>query len=80
MQALKDEVQRRWGTVDLLDVLKEADQRTGFTEQFQTIATRENLPPELLRRRLLLALFALGTNSSRCRERPAVIDPTGARA
>jgi TnpA family transposase len=62
LQALKDEVQRRWGTVDLLDVLKEADLRTGFTEQFQTIATRENLPPELLRRRLLLALFALGTN------------------
>jgi hypothetical protein len=62
LQALKDEVQRRWGTVDLLDVLKEADLRTGFTSEFQTIATRENLPPELLRRRLLLALFALGTN------------------
>ncbi|MDQ6777246.1 MAG: transposase [Actinomycetota bacterium] len=55
-------MQRRCGTVDLLDVLKEADLRTGFTEQFQTIATRENLPRELLRRRLLLALFALGTN------------------
>lgn len=62
LQALKDEVRRRWGTVDLLDVLKEADLRTGFTEQFQTIATRENLPPDVLRRRLLLALFALGTN------------------
>jgi hypothetical protein len=62
LQALKDDVLKRWGTVDLLDVLKEADLRTGFTDEFQTIATRENLPPELLRRRLLLALFALGTN------------------
>jgi TnpA family transposase len=48
--------------IDLLDVLKEVDYLTGFTSEFTTIATRENIPREQLRKRLLLALFALGTN------------------
>jgi hypothetical protein len=38
LQALKDEVQQRWGTIDLLDVLKEADYLTGFTEEFSSVA------------------------------------------
>jgi TnpA family transposase len=62
LEALKAEVQRRWGTIDLLDVLKEADFLTGFTGQFASVFTREALPGEVLRRRLLLVLFALGTN------------------
>lgn len=34
---LKSEVQRRWGTLDLLDVLKEAALRvTGFSDEFAT--------------------------------------------
>ena len=33
LQALKDEVVRRWGVLDLLDVLKNADFLTGFTER-----------------------------------------------
>jgi hypothetical protein len=62
LQALKREIVSRWGVIDLLDVLKEVDYLTGFTNEFTTIATRENIPREQLRRRLLLALFALGTN------------------
>ncbi len=60
--ALKDAVERRWGTLDLLDVLKEADFLTAFTDEFTTVASRETLPRATLRRRLLLVLFALGTN------------------
>jgi len=41
---------------------KEIDYLTGFTSEFTTVATRENIPREQLRKRLLLALFALGTN------------------
>jgi TnpA family transposase len=62
LTALKDEISRRWGTVDLLDILKETDLLTGFTEEFASVASREVVPRTTLRRRLLLVLFALGTN------------------
>jgi hypothetical protein len=62
LDAIKDEVIRRWGVVGLLDVLKEADWLTDLHTEFQSIATREQLPAAELRKRLLLVLFALGTN------------------
>jgi hypothetical protein len=62
LQALKDEVERRWGTIDLLDVLKEADYLTGFTEEFSSVASREIVDRRELRARLLLMSFGLGTN------------------
>ena len=62
LKALKEEIERRWGTVDLLDVLKEADNLSGFTEEFSSVASREITDRATLRRRLLLVLFALGTN------------------
>jgi Tn3 transposase DDE domain len=62
LAALKAEVQRRWGTIDLLDILKDTACLTGFTDEFTSVATREALDKETLRRRLLLCLFALGTN------------------
>ncbi|CAM5610609.1 hypothetical protein SVIOM74S_07222 [Streptomyces violarus] len=62
LQALKDEVVRRWGVLDLLDVLKNADFDTGFTDEFASVAAYERIDRAVLQRRLLLALFALGTN------------------
>lgn len=62
LQAVKDEVVRRWGTLDLLDVLKDADFLADFTTEFTSVASREVLDRHTLRRRLLLCLFALGTN------------------
>ncbi|WP_443111371.1 Tn3 family transposase [Amycolatopsis sp. A1MSW2902] len=62
LQAIKDEVVRRWGTLDLLDVLKDSDFLADFTAEFTSVASRENLDRDTLRRRLLLCLFALGTN------------------
>lgn len=59
---LKEEVIRRWGVLDLLDVLKNADFLTDFTGQFTSVAAYERTPREVLQRRLLLCLFALGTN------------------
>jgi hypothetical protein len=57
--ALKGEVSQRWGTIELLDVLKEADHLSGFTDEFASVASREIVERTTLRRRLLLVLFAL---------------------
>jgi hypothetical protein len=62
LAAVKDEVIRRWGTLDLLDVLKDADFLTEFSTEFTSVASREVIDRDTLRRRLLLCLFALGTN------------------
>ncbi|SLJ60856.1 Tn3 family transposase [Mycobacteroides abscessus] len=62
LQRIKDEVIRRWGTLDLLDVLKDADYLAEFTSEFSSVASREVIDRDSLRRRLLLCLFALGTN------------------
>jgi TnpA family transposase len=62
LDRLKDQVGRRWGTIDLLDFLKEADFLTDLTGMFTSVATREVVPSDVVRRRLLYVLFALGTN------------------
>lgn len=62
LAALKVEVSKRWGTVALLDMLKETDWLVDFTSQFTSVATREHIPRAALQRRLLLVLYALGTN------------------
>jgi len=60
---LKGEIGRLWPMTSLLDMLKEADLRVDFTRAFTSVASRETLDPETLRRRLLLCLYALGTNT-----------------
>lgn len=60
---LKAEIFRYWPMTNLLDVLKEADLRTNFTEQFRTLATHERLSRSIIQKRLILSLFGLGTNT-----------------
>jgi len=60
---LKTELIRRWPMTSLLDILKEADLRIGFTECFQSLATREALDSDTIQKRLLLCLYGLGTNT-----------------
>jgi TnpA family transposase len=61
--ALKAELGRRWPMTGLLDLLKEADLRVGFTDAFTTAAAREATDRGEVRRRLLLCLYGLGTNA-----------------
>jgi hypothetical protein len=63
LDRLKTAVQARWGTVDLLDFLAEADHHVGLLDCFPSVASRASLPPDVLRVRLLLVLFGLGTNT-----------------
>lgn len=62
LKALKQEIASRWSMVPLLDVLKETEMRLQFTEHFKSTGNREALAPEELRKRLLLCLYATGTN------------------
>ena len=61
--ALKAEIARRWPMTSLLDMLKEADLRIGFTDAFRTVTDHENLPRHVLQQRLLLCLNGIGTNT-----------------
>jgi TnpA family transposase len=63
LASVKGEVGRRWPMTSLLDMLKEADLRVDFTRAFSSVASREVLDPDTLRRRLLLCIFALATNT-----------------
>ncbi len=60
---LKAAVAERWPMTSLLDILKEVDLRVDFTANFKSATVRENLERETVRKRLLLCLYALGTNA-----------------
>jgi TnpA family transposase len=63
LRRLKAEISKRWGVTSLLDILKEAELRIGFTKHFKSPAVREVLEREILQKRLLLCLFGMGTNT-----------------
>lgn len=60
---LKKEITKHWPGTPLIDVLKEADMRIGFTDFFRSTANREILDRRVLQHRLLLCLYAMGTNT-----------------
>lgn len=63
LSGLKAELQRRWPMTGLLDILKETEIRISFTDNFKTLATRETIDKATLRKRLILSLYALGSNA-----------------
>ncbi len=63
LNRLQREIERCWPMTNLLDMLKETDLRVNFTQHFKSSATRESIDPMLLQRRLLICLYALGTNT-----------------
>ncbi len=63
LRALKSEIRTRWGTVPLIDMLKEAVLRTGCLDQVTGTAGRGDLSRDVLAERLLLAVYAYGTNT-----------------
>jgi hypothetical protein len=63
LRALKRDVHRRWGTIALVDTLKEAILRTGCLRTVTEVAKRARMSAETLIERLLLVLYAYGTNT-----------------
>jgi TnpA family transposase len=60
---LKSEIMKQWPMTNLLDIFKETDLRLSFTDCFKTMASHERLDRSIIQKRLLLALFGLGTNA-----------------
>ncbi len=63
LRAVKTEVLRRWGTVALVDMLKEAVLRTGCLDAVTSVTAGASIRPDILAERLLLAIYAYGTNT-----------------
>jgi TnpA family transposase len=63
LKKIQKEIYKRWKHTSLLDVLKETDLRLDFVSKFSTVGTKEVLAKDILQRRLLTCLFALGTNT-----------------
>ena len=63
LRRLKGDVLRRWGTVPLIDMLKEAVLRTGCLAAVTSVAGRGAIPGAGLAERLLLAIYGYGTNT-----------------
>ena len=62
LRLLKAELGTRWSMVELLDILKETDLRVRFTDRIKSPTVREHLDRATIQKRLLLALYGLGTN------------------
>ena len=52
LDTLHADIARRWPMTGLLDILKESDLRLDFTKHFTTVASRQILDPDSLRKRL----------------------------
>lgn len=63
LTALKTQMRELWPMTSLLDILKETDLRENFTACFRSATAWENLDRALIRERVLLTLYALGSNT-----------------
>ncbi|MEM8620937.1 MAG: Tn3 family transposase, partial [Actinomycetota bacterium] len=63
LRRLKDEVVARWGKVQMIDILKEAVLRSGCLDQVTATLGRGDLATDVLAERLLLTIYAYGTNT-----------------
>jgi len=63
LHRLKSAIKKEWDIVNLLDILKETDLRINFTRHFKSVAQREIIDWPALQKRLLLVLYAMGTNT-----------------
>ena len=63
LRYLKNQIKQRWWMTSLLDVVKEADFRVGFTGSFKSLTGQQRISQAELQKRLLLCLFGLGTNT-----------------
>ena len=62
LQEIKNSVLNRWGIIDLLDVLIEADRQINLSQFFYSTGQRQILSKGNITFRILLSIFGIGTN------------------
>ena len=60
---LQQEINNKWSSIHLIDILKECDLRINFTKELETIGKSSNINPADLQKRLLLCIFGIGSNA-----------------
>lgn len=60
---LQQEINNKWSSIHLIDILKECDLRINFTKELETIGKSSNINPTDLQKRLLLCIFGIGSNT-----------------
>lgn len=63
LKKLHEAIKKEYGTINLIDILKEVELEIKFSEKLYTKVSRKSLEKEVLRYRLLLCLYAIGTNT-----------------
>ena len=59
---IKDKVLEVYNYISLRDILKELNHRVKFTKHFRSLGQREIISREIIEKRLILAIYAIGTN------------------
>lgn len=60
---LKEVILRKWSVINLVDIIKEADLRIDFTSKINSVGNRQIMDIKDRQKKLLMVLFALGTNT-----------------
>jgi len=60
--ALHQEIQERWPNINLIDILKEVELRIGLTKHCRSNARFQKILYDVLRKRLLLCFYGIGSN------------------
>jgi TnpA family transposase len=60
---LQQEINNKWSSIHLIDILKECDLRINFTKELQTIGKDSSINSSDLQKRLLLCVFGIGSNT-----------------
>lgn len=60
---LQKEIAERWQSINLIDILKEADILINFTKNLETITKSSSVADHNLRKRLLLCIYGIGSNT-----------------
>lgn len=60
---LQQEINNKYSSIHLIDILKECDLRINFTKELGTIGKGSNINNSDLQKRLLLCIFGIGSNT-----------------